>query len=128
MDRGGRLRKSFNAYVVAQKAWFENQYNLDLTIQERQEFHDALELAQNDFDQIMDLIREYDVLVLDTISEARAFVSVLPQFLNNRGNLKCIKVAKVVVDSKKDICRGIRHQLESAGLGPRQTNLNYRIP
>ncbi|KAF8043395.1 hypothetical protein BT93_A1661 [Corymbia citriodora subsp. variegata] len=124
MDRGARLRQTVNACTAARNAWVENESNPNLTDQERQEFRNALERAENNLNQIMNLIREQELLVLTSISEVRAFASVAPALLNNRGNLNSVRVENVGDDNTREISR----QLESVGLQLVEINDIFRLP
>ncbi|KAL3754653.1 hypothetical protein ACJRO7_001843 [Eucalyptus globulus] len=113
MDPVTLLRRKFHAYRMAQDAK-----------QERQEYHDSYMTAITNLNLSMQLIRQEELLVLGSITEARAFVGLWPQFLANRGNLNRVHIGNMSNGSRAVV----RRWLEGRGFIPKQTNLVFLVP
>ncbi|KAI6697323.1 hypothetical protein NL676_017442 [Syzygium grande] len=79
MDPAHFLRQRFYAFVPAQNAWNLNRFNPELTQQERQEYYESFVAAQNALVVSMDYVRLHELLVLSSISQARAFTVLDPR-------------------------------------------------
>ncbi|KAF8043330.1 hypothetical protein BT93_A1617 [Corymbia citriodora subsp. variegata] len=124
MNPATLLRQTFDAYRVAKDAWFQNQFNLELIEQERQEYYDSYMTAEMNLNHSMQLIRQNELLVLTSITEARVFRALLPQFLANRGNLNRVQVRNMSDGNRADV----RCWLESRGFTLEQTNPVFLFP
>ncbi|KAI6697321.1 hypothetical protein NL676_017440, partial [Syzygium grande] len=92
MGAASLLRQRFNAYVAARDAWNLNEFNRQLTRPEQLEYYTAFQTAETNLALTMDFVRQNELLVLSTVSEASAFVSLLHYFLPDRGLLNRVQI------------------------------------
>ncbi|KAF8026744.1 hypothetical protein BT93_F3273 [Corymbia citriodora subsp. variegata] len=95
MDLAGRLQLCFDALRRAEAKNVRMRYNLS-AIQPQRQYHEAIVTTlRNEMNEVIDLIKRHEILVLHTVLEAKLFTRLLPEHFNDRGILHRVKIGTV---------------------------------
>lgn len=92
---------------------------------EQLEYYTAFQTAETNLALTMDFVRQNELLVLSTVSEASAFVCLLNYFLPNRGLLNRVQIGGNMSGEDRAKVRG---WLENARFTLQETNLIFHLP
>ncbi|KAI6696932.1 hypothetical protein NL676_017051 [Syzygium grande] len=102
MERATTLRIRFDAFNHAQKQWSKNEFRDTLSDGEREAFRLAFEQARTELEAIITEIKQHPVLVLHSLSEAKAFLLLRSRYFENCGTLDRLEIDNDVVNATKN--------------------------
>ncbi|KAF8043314.1 hypothetical protein BT93_A1606 [Corymbia citriodora subsp. variegata] len=104
MDLAGLLQLCFDALRLAELKNVRTRYNPS-AIQPERQYHEAIVITlRNEMNEVIDLIKRHEILVLHTVEEAKVFTRLLPEHFNDRGILHRVEIGNVGRDTRWKIC------------------------
>ncbi|KAK3446157.1 hypothetical protein EUGRSUZ_A01908 [Eucalyptus grandis] len=103
MDLASRLELCFDSLRWDDLTNVKMQYNLSATQAECQYAEANVTTSRNDMNEIIDLIKMHEILVLHTVSQTKVFTRLLPEHFNDRGILNRVEIGSVGDDTRRKI-------------------------
>ncbi|KAL3754712.1 hypothetical protein ACJRO7_001900 [Eucalyptus globulus] len=103
MDLASRLELCFDSLRWDDLTNVKMRYNLSATQAERQYAEANVTRSRNDMNEIIDLIKMHEILVLHTVSQTKVFTRLLPEHFNDRGILNRVEIGSVGDDTRRKI-------------------------
>ncbi|XP_056177561.1 uncharacterized protein LOC130141004 [Syzygium oleosum] len=129
-SNGATLRQRSELLLKAEKDLKKVKSSPKASEDEKKYIADQKTTAQDDLNDIVDSIKDEEVLVLNTMEEVKAFIGLHSTYFaeGKRGSLKKVEIGSVGSVGSNDTKRKMWAILESAGFKVSNPSLTFTFP